>query len=184
MSLKSIFLIGLFTITTNAYALLSDRDQPIEIEADRVEVNEKKEISHYQGNVRMHQGTLKIMADEVFVYMQEGRLDKIIILGQPAEFEQQPENKQDIVKSRAEHMEYFANKELLILKRNANIVQGGNHFSGDFIEYDTLSSTVKANKEQNSDSRVHAVIQPKTEQDAPAEEPQQPPLTPETSTPP
>jgi hypothetical protein len=51
----------------------------------------------------------------------------------------------------------------LLLKHNAEVNQGANHFRGDFIEYDTLTSTVKANKDENSQTRVHAIIQPAAE---------------------
>jgi lipopolysaccharide export system protein LptA len=144
----------------SAWALRSDRNQPIDIRADRVEIDQHQHISHYQGNVQMIQGSLKINADEVVVYMDSGKLQKIVIMGKPARFEQLPENKQDIVQSQAEHMEYFAGEERLLLRRNAEVNQGANHFRGDFIEYDTLTSTVKARKDEDSQSRVHAIIQP------------------------
>jgi len=162
----------IFTGASTAWALRSDRDQPIDIRADRVEINEKEEVSQYIGNVHLKQGTLDIKADKITVYLSKGKLTKIAIRGNPATFKQQPEDKQDIVKSSARYMEYFASKEHLVLKTNAKVVQGDNHFSGDYIEYDTLNSTVKANKDEDSDSRVHAIIQPKADTDE--EEPQAP----------
>lgn len=155
----------LIWILPQAWALRSDRNQPIDIKADRVEVDQREQVSHYIGNVRMEQGTLKIDADEVVVYMDNGKLNKIVISGKPARFEQQPENQQAIVKSQADNMEYYAGEERLLLKHNAEVNQGGNHFHGEFIEYDTLTSTVKANKGEDNQSRVHAIIQPAKQQD-------------------
>lgn len=154
--------IGLLAVTSasQCWALRSDREQPIDIKADRVEINEIKEVSEYIGNVHLKQGSLDIKADKITVYLNKGRLTRIAITGNPATFKQQPEDNQDIVESSAQRMEYFATKEHLVLKDNARVVQGRNHFSGDFIEYDTLNSTVKANKDEDSDSRVHAIIQP------------------------
>jgi len=154
--------IALLTVTgtSQCWALRSDREQPIDIKADRVEINEKNEVSEYIGNVHLKQGSLDIKADKITVYLNKGRLTKIAITGNPATFKQQPEDNQDLVESSAQYMEYFASKEHLVLKNSAKVVQGGNHFSGDFIEYDTLNSTVKANKDEDSDSRVHAIIQP------------------------
>lgn len=167
----SILLLGL---NCQAWALRSDRHQPIDIKADRVEVDQRTQVSHYIGNVRLQQGTLKITADDVVVYLVSGKLQKIVITGSPARFEQQPENNRDVVTSQANNMEYYAGKERLLLKHNAEVNQGGNHFRGDFIEYDTLTSTVKANKDENSQSRVHAIIQPaKQQEDAPAQPGQQ-----------
>jgi len=150
---------------TPCWALRSDREQPIDIRADRVEIDEKEQISEYIGNVHLKQGSMDIQADKITVYLKKGQLTKIVITGNPATFKQKPEDNKDLVKSSAKHMEYYAAKEHLVLKTNAVVVQGKNRFSGDFIEYDTLNSTVKANKEEGSDSRVHAIIQPKTSSD-------------------
>jgi len=159
----NLIILVLLSYSEDSWALRRDRDQPINIKADRVEINEKTEISHYQGRVHLQQGTLNILADTVIVHLKAGKLTKIIIDGKPATFEQQPEDNKDIVKSKAQHMEYYAAKQRLILKNNAQVIQGANNFSGDFIEYDTLNSTVKANKNEDSDSRVHAIIQPKSD---------------------
>ena len=161
-----------------ALALKSDRNQPIKIEADQVEINDKTEISHYRGNVLMVQGSLKIKADDVTVYLKNGVLFQIIILGDPAHFEQIPDGGKDLVKSQARHMEYFAREQRLILKQDAEVVQGANLFRGDQIEYDTLTSTVKANKAENSNSRVHAIIQPESEETPPETPVETPPDTP------
>ena len=141
-------------------ALKSDRKQPINIKADQVEVNEKTEISHYKGRVFFQQGTLKINADEVKVHLKNGRLDKVIIDGNPATFEQQRDEDKTLIKSRARHMEYFADTETLHLQHDARVEQGANIFSGDFIKYDTLNSRVDAKKGEGSDTRVNAVIIP------------------------
>ena len=157
--------ISLLALVSQTWALSSDRNQAIDIKADRVEVNQVEQTSHYTGNVRLEQGSLKINADDVMVYMVKGKLQKIVINGKPATFEQQPDNQKEIVTSKADNMEYYASEERLYLKNNAEVNQGGNHFRGDFIEYDTLTSTVKANKAENSSSRVHAIIQPANKDD-------------------
>lgn len=158
-------------LVTQAWALRSDRKQPIDIKANRVEVDQKTQTSHYIGNVHLVQGSLKIDADDVVVYMVKGKLNKIVITGNPARFQQQPENQKDIVNSQALNMEYYAGQERLLLRHHAEVNQGPNHFRGDFIEYDTLTSTVKANKGMNSKSRVHAIIQPSGEDNGKAATP-------------
>ena len=44
-------------------ALSSDRDQPIEVEADSLEVRDAEKISIYSGKVRLNQGSLALRAD-------------------------------------------------------------------------------------------------------------------------
>lgn len=153
------------TLLPSARALLSDRKQPIDIKADRVEVNQRKQTSHYIGNVRLVQGSMKIEASDVVVYMVNGKLDRIVISGNPAHFQQRPQNHEGLVTSTAQNMEYFAQQQRLLLKHNAEVNQGNNHFRGEFIEYDTRTSTVKANRGANSNARVHAIIQPADEKD-------------------
>lgn len=153
-------------ISPAVMALQSDRDQPINLQADRVEINEKQATSVYQGHVHMQQGSLKILADEVNVQMKAGRVDVIIIRGSPASFEQRPDRQDDIVRSHADYMEYYASQERLLLKTNAEVMQGKNLFRGDHIEYDTRNSVVRAHKDPGSDSRVHAIIQPGEKKDS------------------
>lgn len=162
---KPCLLASFYLCATPALALQSDREQPIHLQADRVEINEKQATSLYQGNVHLKQGSLKIDADEVSVQMHDGKLDVIVIRGKPAILEQLPDNQNDLVRSRAEYMEYYAAQERLLLQTNAQVTQGNNLFQGDHIEYDTLNSVVKAHKEPGSDSRVHAIIQPKEQKD-------------------
>jgi lipopolysaccharide export system protein LptA len=171
ISLSLVLLVG----SLSAHALKSDRNQPIKIEADRVEINEKTQISYYRGNVSMQQGSLKIKADEVTVYMKDGALHRVFITGAPAHFEQIPDDRKELVKSRAKQMEYFAKQQRLLLKQEAEVVQGANLFRGDQIEYDTLTSTVKAQKDASGDTRVHAIIQPadKDKTDTPNQAPEQ-----------
>ncbi len=164
---------GLF-LSQAVWALKSDRDKPLKISANHVVVNNQRGVSHYKGDVQIKQGTLIIRADEVFVYLVKGKLQKIVINGKPASFEQQPDNKQALVKSRAEEMEYFSKKELLVLKKNAEVLQGGNSFRGDHIEYDTYHSIVRANKDAGSKTRVHAIIQPREEQKDEKDKPAKP----------
>jgi lipopolysaccharide export system protein LptA len=161
-------------LSSTAWALKSDRSKPVKISANHVVVDRKKGVSTYTGDVHMEQGTLIIRGDEVIVHHENGKLKKITIKGKPASFQQQPDNKQAMVQSKAEHMEYFTKNELLVLQKNAEVIQGQNQFSGDHIEYDTFNSVVKANKGSNSKSRVHAIIQPEDKNQQDKDKPKEP----------
>ena len=113
----------------------------------------------------MQQGSLIIEADAVTVQLKNGRVEKLTISGNPASFEQKPDRQEDLVKSRADYMEYYAPQERLVLQSNAEVIQGNNLFRGDHIEYDTRNSVVKAHKGEHSDTRVQAIIQPSGKKD-------------------
>ena len=154
--------------TLNISALTSDRDQPIFIQADKVEVNETAGQSHYTGNVLMIQGTLKIKADEIIVYSKQGKPDKILIYGKPASIQQQPDDRKYIVHSKAHVIEYSAKSEIILLKTEAAIQDGNRLTTADLLEYDTRKSTMRAKKDETGKGRVITVIGP----DEPAEDKQ------------
>ncbi len=145
------------------HALSSDRSQPINIKADRVRINENKGFSTYSGHVVLTQGSIVLTAARLTVYQPKGTLQRIEATGTPARFKQLPDNSKTPVVASAEHMEYLAGDELLLLTGQARLTQGGDVFSGHRIEYDTRHSIVTARKNaQNGAGRVHAIIQPAT----------------------
>lgn len=163
-------LLGL--LATTGQALESDRSQPIHIKADQISVNEKQGFSRYRGNVKLKQGSLQVAADEISVYLKGERLDKIVILGDPATLQQRAAGSGEEIRSRARRMEYHAAANRLYLYDGAEVIQGPNRFAGDYIEYDTRSSTVSARKGEASGSRVEITITPE-EQSASTKPPKQ-----------
>lgn len=160
LSLLLLLLLVLMPVSP-AYALTGDRQQPIHINSDRMVAEESKGYSHYIGNVHITQGSMKIDADEVYIYLVNGLLNKLIIIGSPAKLQQIPDNSTQVVYSQARRMEYFAHTDQLLLMKDAKVLQGSNHFSGEHIEYDTRNSRVSANSEGKESGRVRAVIVPK-----------------------
>ena len=143
------------------FGLSGDREQPIHIDADRMVAEEARGYSHYLGNVHITQGSLKIDADEVYIYLVDGALNKLIIIGNPAKLQQIPDNSTEVVYSRAKRMEYFTSTDRLLLMEDAEVWQGANRFAGEHIEYDTRNSRVSANSVGKESGRIRAVIVPK-----------------------
>jgi lipopolysaccharide export system protein LptA len=144
-----------------AQALNSDRNQPIHIQADYVHIDKKSGISEYRGNVLLVQGSMEITGELVVVHQPDGELSKIIVKGEPATFRQQPDEQQEPVHSQARQMEYQAQQERIILMENARVKQGNQQFAGNRIVYNTRTSTVVAQGDQQQHERVRAVIVPK-----------------------
>lgn len=126
-------------------ALESDKDQPIEIEADTGELDDAKNISIYRGDVVTVQGTIRMTGDKMTVYYTEDdELDYLIMVGRPATYKQLPDDSSVYDYAEALTMEYYEQKEFVILIEEALVTQEGLRFSGDRIEYDTKLSQVKA----------------------------------------
>ena len=66
--MRLVFLsVTLLGVSNHVLAESADRDQPIDLEADTVQVDDAKQISTYSGNVILTQGTLLIRADKLIV---------------------------------------------------------------------------------------------------------------------
>lgn len=135
----------LLTLSPGICALESDKDQPIEIEADTGELDDIKNVSIYIGNVITIQGTIYMTGDKMTVYYTEDdEMDYMIMEGRPATYKQLPDDSSVYDYAEALTMEYYELKEYVILIEEALVTQEGLRFSGDRIEYDTKLSQVKA----------------------------------------
>lgn len=146
-----------------AFALSTDRDQPMYIEADKVHIDEKSGVSTYRGNVSLTQGSMHLTADKAAVHNKKDQtLEKVMIVGNPVRFRQRPDDAAEDVRAESRRMEYFADKDRLNLIEEAKVWQGGNVFTGNRIVYDTLHHVVTGTKAPGEKSdRVRITIQPK-----------------------
>ncbi len=156
-------------------ALTTDKDQPIEIEADSAELDDRKGITIYRGNVVVTQGSIRMTGDTMTVYYTESDdLDTVIMEGRPATYRQLPDDSEVYDEAEAMRMEYHEPKSLIVLIDNAVVKQEGLRFSGNHIEYDTELSRIKARGraaagtaedagggEAGKDERVRITIKPK-----------------------
>jgi len=123
-TLLALFITLLFPF--QAMALNTDSDQPMNIEADRVDIDDEKGTNIFTGNVVITRGSIRISGDKVVVYRDKQKnLDKIHSTGKPAHFQQTPDNKKVPVIAEAKELFYDAVKEILIMRRNVPILQGG-----------------------------------------------------------
>ena len=150
-----------------AWALPSDRDQPIRIQADSAELDDKQGVAVYRGDVIITQGTLKITGDTVTITQTaSGDIDVFTSVGNLAYYEQKPAVDKEVVKAYGKTIQYFASNERIVLIDQAKVVQEGNTFEGEKIVYDTRRQIVNAGRATGSNvstprPRIDMVIQPK-----------------------
>lgn len=143
-----------------AAALSNDRNQPIDIAADSVDINEAKGQSTYSGHVEINQGSIRLQADQVVVEHRPGQPRRIKASGNPAKFRQLPDNSKEYITGSARHIEYGLDSEELLLRDNASLQQGKDSFSSDRIVYDRVRAVVKAGAAAQGKERVKVTIQP------------------------
>jgi lipopolysaccharide export system protein LptA len=130
-----------------SWALPSDRDQPIRVQADSAELDEKQGVAVYRGGVVITQGTLKITGDKVTITQDaRGDIEVFTAEGNLAYYEQLPAEDKSIVKAYGLTIQYFAPTERIVLIDQARVIQEGNTFKGEKIVYDTASQIVQAGR--------------------------------------
>lgn len=143
-----------------AHALESDREQPIQVSADTVDVNQKTGVSKYRGKVVLIQGTLRIEAAEVLVNTRDNEIVSVSAKGRPLTFQQKLDRTGEQVNASARRMEYHARKQQVDLYDRVTFRQGADVVNSPVVRYN-LATTQLTAEGGNTAERVRSVIQPK-----------------------
>ena len=166
-TLPLILALGAALGSAAAWALPSDRDQPIRIQADSAELDDRQGVAVYRGDVIITQGTLKITGDTVTITQTaSGDIDVFTAVGNLAYYEQKPSADKDIVKAYGLTIQYYATNERIVLIDQAKVIQQGNTFEGEKIVYDTQRQIVNAGRATGSNvsmprPRIDMILQPR-----------------------
>jgi lipopolysaccharide export system protein LptA len=155
-------LLGFFS--AGAFALETDKDQPITIDSNTATYDDTAATSIYTGNVVSIQGSLRVESDKLVVYFKDGDAEKLVFTGNKARFKQTPSEGSEDITGEALTGEYYPKKNLLILIDNATVWQGNGTYSSELIEYDSRNSVVKAGESTSDAKRVHVTLQPKSKE--------------------
>ena len=144
MNLKFIFAVFLLSISNVCLALSTDKDKPMTIEANSVEIDDKKGITVYRGNIDVRQGTMHVTGNTLVIERVDGKVKTVTVVGKPARYTQRPDNKKDDVVATARKLQVYPKRDLVRLERKARITQEGDTFTGNIIEYDNKNDIIKA----------------------------------------
>ena len=142
----------------------NQKDEPIYIESDRLEIDDSKGTSTYFGDVQFRQGGTQIWADEVKVTTDENReLKKLIARGKPARFYQAPGVDVEEAEGEAARIVYTASDELVVLSGKAKMRKAqGEEMASNLIEYDSAKRFMRAGHIEGQETgRVQIVIPPR-----------------------
>jgi lipopolysaccharide export system protein LptA len=148
-----------------AFAEKADRDKPVNLEADRVDLDDAKKEAIFEGNVSMTQGTLLIKADKIIVKQDASGFQYGIAFGKPAYFRQKREGFDEYIEGYGERLEYDGKVDKMQMFTNARIQRGGDEVRGDYIAYNAVTEFFQVigggKSSGNPPGRVRATIQPK-----------------------
>ena len=153
---KLILLMALF-FSTFAFALSEDADQPIEIEAESVMVDETTGFNEFIGDAEVKQGSLVMTAEIIQVQTNADGVETMIAKGtieKPAKYIQSHENQARLIEATATLITYDVNEGMIFLVGDAYLVQGFDSFSGDSLTYDINNDKVLVKGSEDGTKRV------------------------------
>ena len=162
----------LLALALPAYAEKADKEKPINLEADRISMDDIKKQQIFEGNVILTQGTLQIRTNKLVVTQDADGFQKGVAIGGAnglARFKQKREGSDDYVEGEGERIEHDAREEKTEFFIRGWVRNGLDEVKGQYISYDSLTEkyvvTNGAGQTKNAtgtpQARVRAIIQPK-----------------------
>ncbi|MCU7934601.1 MAG: lipopolysaccharide transport periplasmic protein LptA [Candidatus Thiodiazotropha sp. (ex Dulcina madagascariensis)] len=150
-------------LSPQVLALGGDSDQPMQLEADSLSIDEATGVILYEGNVEISQGSLKLWADRLWIHRRQGKTEKIVCEGEPSRFRRPAEGDAEEIRGEARRMELYAERDEIVLIDEAVLEQGGSRFKSDRIIYNRTNATVRAGASAEGKQRIQVVIEPERE---------------------
>lgn len=152
--------VALTLVCSSSFALPSDHQQPISIEADRAYFDQKQGTASYSGNVLVKQGTIIIEAQELSIQTnpETGEFKALNAKGTPSKFSQQMDEAGNTMHANGDSLDYDVTKGQLEIHNNGYLQRGEDEISADYIHYLLNDGTFKA--ENRGTGRVNMTLQP------------------------
>ncbi|HYH42327.1 MAG TPA: lipopolysaccharide transport periplasmic protein LptA [Burkholderiales bacterium] len=172
-ALASVVLAAAALLPGAAYAEKADRTKPIHLEADRVTVEDAKQLATFTGNVVLTQGTMTIRGDRMEVRQDRDGFKQGTMWGNLAYFRQKRDGYDDFIEGWAERVEYDGRADKVQMFNRAMLKRGQDEVRGSYISYDSnteyfqVDGTAKSAKGGPTEGRVKIIMQPKPKDAAP-----------------
>ena len=147
-----------FLLPLAVQAKSSDRNAPMDVEADQTDAMLGDDSdSVLTGNVRITQGSLKVVADKAVIERKAGDISRVILTGAPATM-QQVSDTGEKMDARAQQIVYTLTSDLIVLTGGVVIQQPRGNMRGESVKYDIGSGRLDGG---GDGSRVQMRILPK-----------------------
>ena len=167
-------IVALLSVVMPAHAQSPDRNQPVNIDADKVTVDDRSKVHVFEGSVVLTQGTMMLRGDKIVVTQDAAGFHNGVATagkGRLVSFRQKRASDGAWVDGEAERIEYSSQNELAKLFNRAQIQSAGNLVRGQYIEYDAVTENYlvtdapgrPSGSKPTAGSRVHVTIQPKND---------------------
>lgn len=154
MPLSSLLAVSLL-LASSTPAAGRDRDQPIQIEAQRTEGNLREAgVTVLSGEVRIRQGSLFIQADRAEIHRDGAQVGHVRLEGTPVRLEQALPNRAGSLTAEASTIDYDPERRKMILEGEVRIVEPRGELRGSRVEYDTETGRVRADGGRDGPVRI------------------------------
>jgi len=163
--------------TPLVFAESADRDKPVNLEADKITVDDKNKVHVFEGRVTLTQGSLTIRADKLVVTQDADGFQRGVATAAAnglVRFRQKRDGKDEHVEGEAERIEHDSKGEKTEFFNRAIVKSGSDEVRGQYIRYDGKTEnyvvtngtdgTTGAGNADAGGGRVRAVIQPKAKE--------------------
>jgi len=182
---NSLLFAGCLLVASNAFALSSDRNQPMLIDANYQKSTQSQtgkagdsDITKLDGNVVVTQGSMKAHADHATIYKNPsgvtdkngnaGAITRVVLTGKQAHLQQVHDGDCGLMSADANTIDYLNSSGIATLTGAVVVMQKGKgEFHGEHMTYNTNTGEMESG-DLSSTSRVHMVMEPKSEQAAAA----------------
>lgn len=168
VNLLALAVSGLLLATAPALAQQGDGSAPIEVEADRFDLDNRAGTAVYTGDVSIRQGSMRLTGERVEIRRNaEGELSRAIATGNRAYLEQQPDPSEPMIRGWGRTVVYHVAERRVELIDQAELHQGGDTFEGGYLEYFLDRQVVQARSEIEGiedRQRVRMTLQPEEEE--------------------
>lgn len=150
-----------FLLANNVFALLDDSTAVIEIKAQTLVIDERLGKNIYSGNVQITQGSLRLNAENVELFITNNKITKLVAKGsskQNASYRQKQNNQSDFIEADAAKITYLPQRGLIDLQGDINLVSKSYSFNGYALSYDIKNDTVIAQQSKPDTERVRFKI--------------------------
>ena len=177
LAVARLAVLACLALAAPAQAEKADRDKPLNIEADRMQYDDLKQVSTFTGRVVLTKGTIEIRADRLTVRQDAEGWQYGTAWGELATFRQKRDAVDEWIEGRAKRLDYDGRLETVRLQQQATMqrtdgsrvleeIHGSDILYESRTEFFTVEggagTTGTGATAANPSGRVRMVIQPRT----------------------
>lgn len=159
----ALFALAVPMVVVGALPATAQQQAPIEVEADRLDLDQRAGTAVYSGNVDIRQGEMQLRGERVEIHRnQAGELSRAVATGERAYLRNQLEDQTTPMEGWARRIVYHVSERRVELIDQAELTQQGDRFQGGRLEYFIDRGVVQARSDVSGSApqRIRMTLQP------------------------